>query len=330
MAFRAALLGCGKIASEFADDPRLKGIYTHAGAYAAYPATELVAVCDLDAEKAQACARRWQVGAVYPDPVRLLAEAAPEIVSICTPDHTHAELLTLTLETPGVRAILAEKPVALEPVAARRIAQLAKERGVSVAVNYSRRYSPGHLHLREEIQAGRLGAIQTVNGYYSKGTLHNGSHWFDLARFLVGEVVAVGGYERLNEGGDDPTLDVFLRFANGASGFLHGLDATLFSLFEMDIVGTAGRVKIVDSGYWFDFSAVAESPYFSGYRTLVETGREAGMLDDVTLYAVEDLVACLESGAIPRCSLDDGVKALEIGFAAREAARSGRLVELAA
>lgn len=328
MGYRAALIGCGKIASEFADDPRLKGVYTHAGAYAACPATALVAVCDVDPVKANNCARRWDVGAVYRDAAELFADSAPEIVSICTPDHTHFEMLSLALETPGVRAVLAEKPVALEPAAARQIARLAGERGICVVVNYSRRYSPGHLRLRDEIRAGRLGNIQAVSGYYTKGVLHNGSHWFDLARFLVGEITAVWATDKLKEPGDDPTLDVFVRFAGGATGFLHGLDAGKYSLFEMDIVGTAGRVRIVDSGYWFDFSQVSDSPYFSGYRTLVDAGREAGMLDDVTLYAVEDLVACVESGTTPRCSLEDGVKALEIGFAARASALSGQLVEL--
>ncbi len=328
MGYRAALIGCGKIASEFADDPRLKGVYTHAGAYAACPATDLVAVCDVDPDKAENCARRWGVGAVYRDAAQLLADSAPEVVSICTPDHTHFEMLSLVLEAPGVRAVLAEKPLALEPGGARQIARRAEERGICVVVNYSRRYSSGHVHLRDEIHAGRLGDIQVVNGYYTKGTLHNGSHWFDLARFLVGEITAVWATDRLKETGSDPTLDVFVRFAGGASGFLHALDAAKYSLFEMDIVGAEGRVKIVDSGYWFDFSQVSESPYFSGYRTLVEAGREAGMLDDVTLHAVEDLVACVESGTTPRCSLEDGVKALEIGFAARASALSGQLVEL--
>ena len=55
---RAALVGCGRIASGFADGDGTMGIYTHAQAYQACPRTELAAVCDVDAAKAEACARR--------------------------------------------------------------------------------------------------------------------------------------------------------------------------------------------------------------------------------------------------------------------------------
>ena len=91
MGYRAALIGCGKIASEFADDPGLAsaGICTHAQAYAATPEIQLVAVCDSDPAKLQRCGERWKVAARYRDAGRLLAEVRPDIVSVCTPDATH-------------------------------------------------------------------------------------------------------------------------------------------------------------------------------------------------------------------------------------------------
>jgi len=328
MAYRAALVGCGKIGSEFADDPRLQGVYTHAGAYAACGDTELVAVCDTDREKAETCARRWGGSASYTEPVRMLREECPEIVSVCTPDHTHFDLICQAIATPSVRAVLAEKPLAMELDAAREIERRARERNVLIAVNYSRRYSLGHACLRDRIRAGHFGEIQAVSGFYTKGTLHNGTHWYDLARFLVGEIESVWAQDVKKENNDDPTLDVFLRFGNGAAGFLHALDARVYSLFELDIVGTLGRVRIVDSGHWFEISMAGDSPYYSGYRTLMQAGKEEGRLEDVTLYAVQDLVGCLTSGGQPRCSAADGVAALEVGFAIRASAMSGQAVSI--
>lgn len=328
MTFRAALVGCGKIGSEFADDPRLQGVYTHAGAYAACGDTELVAVCDTDRDKAASCARRWGGLASYTDPARMLREISPEIVSICTPDHTHFDLICQAIAMPGVRAVLAEKPLALELGAAREIERRARERNVLIAVNYSRRYSLGHARLRERIRAGHFGEIQAVSGFYTKGTLHNGTHWYDLARFLVGEIESVWAQNVQKEANDDPTLDVFLRFGNGAAGFLHALDARIYSLFEMDVVGTLGRVRIVDSGHWFEIFMAADSPYYSGYRTLVQAGKEEGCLENVTLHAVQDIVECLTTGEQPRCSAADGVVALEVGFAIRASAASGQVVSM--
>src|SRR6266849_5052572 len=95
MVYRAALIGCGRIASEFAEEPGFAsaGICTHAQAYAACEQTQLVAICDSAERKLERCGRRWNVAARYHDAGRLLLEQHPEIVSVCTPDSTHYELV---------------------------------------------------------------------------------------------------------------------------------------------------------------------------------------------------------------------------------------------
>jgi len=328
MTYRAALIGCGKIGTEFADDPRIKGVYTHAGAYVACRKTELVAVCDTDPAKAARCGKRWEVPAVYTDVAHLLAEQSPDIVSICTPDATHADILLAILQTTGVRAVLAEKPLALEVHQAENLVRLAQERDVLLAVNYSRRYSKGHSRIRQVIRSGGIGDIQKISGLYTKGVLHNGSHWFDLARWLIGEVRKVQGLNAGREPGADPTLDAWLMFDNGTTGFLQGCRAEAFSVFEMDIVGTQGRVRLVDSGHRIELFRVTESPYYSGYSSLHKSHEQDGVLDNTLLHAVEDLVSCLEQGGQPRCSGMDGLAALRIASAVVSSAQDGVQIDL--
>src|SRR5207248_624698 len=166
MGYRAALIGCGKIASEFADDPGLAsaGICTHAQAYAATPEIQLVAVCDSDPAKLQRCGERWKVAARYRDAGRLLAEVRPDIVSVCTPDATHYRVVQAALRADGVRAVLAEKPLALEIAQARELVRLAAERGVVLAVNYVRRYAEPIAWLKEFLDSGGLGKVRLVSG----------------------------------------------------------------------------------------------------------------------------------------------------------------------
>src|SRR3989338_7731499 len=111
MTYKAALIGCGYIGSLYSNDPKIKGIYTHAGAYIACRKTELVAVCDIDEEKSAACAAQWKIKNHYTDIKRLLSEQRPEIVSICTTDITHADILDLLLNTTGIKGIVVEKPL---------------------------------------------------------------------------------------------------------------------------------------------------------------------------------------------------------------------------
>ncbi len=320
MAYRAALIGCGKIGSEFADDPRVEGIYSHAGAYDACSKTTLAAVCDTDFERNQRCGQRWGVGACYSDPQQLLLEQQPEIVSICTPDPTHTSLLQLVLEFPCVRAVLAEKPLALTVADAASLVDQARRRGVILAVNYIRRYASSHVQLKAFLASGGIGEIQSVQGSYTKGLFHNGTHWFDLARYLVGEIAEVRGIHSRVPSSEDPTLDVWLKFENGACGYLHGCDPACFTILEMDLLGTLGRIRIVDSGHRIKFYDVKESSHYSGYLNLSPREDLGGGFHDVLLNAVEDLVESLEQKRSPRCSGEDGLAALKVAAAARDTA----------
>jgi len=318
--YRAALIGCGKIGSEFSDDPRVQGIFSHAGAYEACDSTVLVAVCDADPVKLERCGDRWKVAARYSDARQLLRLQEPEIVSICTPDSNHFEMIRLCLDSGSVRAILAEKPLALSLLEAEELVRSARDKGVVLAVNYTRRYAASHIALKQFLAGGNIGAIQAVSGYYTKGVFHNGTHWFDLARYLVGEIVEAQGLSVHVESSDDPTLDVVLGFETGACGFLHGCDARAFSVFEMDLVGTEGRVRVTDSGHQVEWYSVADSPHYTGYRSLIRQPDMAGGLHNVLLNAVEDLVACLDRPGKPLCSAEDGLAALKVACAARDTA----------
>ena len=223
---RAAVLGCGMIGAGTGDPHPDVGVMTHCGAYVAHPETELVAVAD--PERADAAAARWG-GRPYTDPLALLEHEQPEIVSVATPDHTHAELVAACLRTPSVKAVLAEKPLALSLSEARALVEAAQ--GRVLAVNYTRRFAPAFQRL-----AGELGEIQHVSGVYVKGLKHNGTHWLDLLRLLAGEPTVAHGWDRLHEAGEDPSLDAELTLANGAGVRLAALDTTRFTAFEMDLV----------------------------------------------------------------------------------------------
>lgn len=329
MGYRAAVVGCGRIGSELADDPLLSGVYSHAQAYSLCPGVALVALCDRDPVKLDRCGDRWGVGPRYGDLRQMLVEQQPEIVSICTPDRTHFALARETILSPGVRAVLVEKPLAMEAAEGQVLVRLAQEQGVLLAVNYSRRFADSHLRLKRFIGEGGIGQIQTVAGFYTKGIFHNGTHWVDLARFLVGEVVRVWGFNNRGQNGDDPTLDAVLEFDVGVKGHLQGCDDGAFGLFEMDLIGTAGRVRIADYGQVLETFSVTDSPYYSGYKSLVRVPGLEGGLSDAMLGAVEDLVRCLDHQCQPRCSGWDGVTALRVAEAVCQAARSGYPVTIA-
>lgn len=327
MKYRAAIIGCGKIGSEFADDPRIKDIFSHGGAYDSCPDTTLVAVCDSDLEKAEKCGHRWGVKDVYTDFQRMVEESKPDIVSVCTPDATHYQIIRDVMEYDCIRAIFAEKPLALNLSEAKELVRFVHEKKIILSVNYFRRYAPNHRELCLFLQdKSNIGEIQTVSGYYTKGILHNGSHWLDLARFLVGEIQSVQGFPGAQINTDDPTVSAYLLFNNGASGFLFGCDEKKFDIFEMDIIGTMGRIRIIDSGHTIEKYRIDDDPNYSGYKAFATGTRNSGGMTDSLLHAVEDIVKCLETGREPICSGLDGLEALRIGQSIRESAITGKKI----
>ena len=330
MTYSAAVIGCGKIGSLFADDPLMKGdVFSHAEAYTVCPHTELVAVVDVNRDARDKCGDRWNVAQRYSSVAELLDEANPEIVSVATPTPTHyAVLVQLLFSDNRPRAILAEKPLASTLVQAERVVQLAKEQEVMLVVMHMRRYAKNMRTLRQFIRSGGIGEVRNVSGWLTKGTVHNGTHWFDLLRYLVGEVDWVHGIDSLHEGGDDPTLDVAMGLANGQLATMRSAEHANFTICEMDIMGTKGRAQIVDSSYRVDISTAVPSPRYTGFVELVPSSVDMGDRKNVMLHAVEDIVHCLNTGDTPQSTGADGIAALRIALAAHESAKSGYIVRL--
>lgn len=326
MPLRAAVIGCGRIGSMAADDPKLKAVYSHAQGYSLCPATELVAVCDSDERRAEECARRWGLQSGFTSVEETLEKARPDIVSVCTPDETHAAILGAVLRDQGVRGILAEKPLALSVAEAEEIAGRAEANGVALAVNYTRRFSDRHARMRERVSERLIGEIQTISGYYTKGILHNATHWIDLARWFAGDIESVAGLSSEPFGERDRMVDARFIFKSGARGVLQGCRDDAFTIFDMDIVGTRGRVRLADFGLRHEVFLVRDDPNYSGYRSLGRESDELAAPEDTLLRAVEDLAQAVNTGSRPRCTGRDGVEAIRAAYAAIESAATGKAV----
>ncbi len=314
MTLRASVVGCGFIGAGVVVPG--SGIQSHAAAWYHHPGTELVGLADTDGARLAEAGRRWGVAALFESVDRLLAETTPDIVSVATPDVTHADVLNRVLEAPSVRAVLMEKPLALDLADAEALVRKAERRGIVLAVNYVRRYAPSHQHLQRWLATTPLGSIEVVRGTYSGGVKHNGTHWIDLVRFLVGEIVRVEGFGPIDPGSADQTIDVAIDFESGARGMLHGLRAAPYSLFELDLIGPKGRVRIVDGGQRVDVYTVAGSRRFPGFRELVSAVGPSGGLGDLLMHAASDVIEALATGRRPAGTGADAVAALGWAVAA--------------
>jgi predicted dehydrogenase len=156
--------------------------------------------------------------------------------------------------------------------------------------------------------------VQQVHGYYGKGIIHNGTHWIDLLRYLISDIERVIVPTALKP--DEHTPSAQIICAGGIPATLSALDHTAFTLFEMDIIGTAGRVRILDGGHRILRACTVESPLYAGYVNLGDEQIEERCLKDAIVHAVNDLLACLDGRAPqPACTGADAVACLETATA---------------
>lgn len=286
-----AIIGAGNIAGGFdvnrrADDD---GIYSHAGAYRAHGGFRLATVFDADPARAGAFQTAWQVHEVAASLGDVLT-TRHDVISVCTPDASHFQILAAILEAGCCRTIFAEKPLALEQGQIAEIADLAAQRGIAVVCNYQRRYEPVHENLRRRILE-RPQSLLSVCGHYMKGLRHIGTTMIDSIVQLCGLPDAVQAFSRAyNTAAEDYSYE-FVLFYPGFTVAVKTIDAEpvgyAYHLFELDLFFSDGRATLVDISQGLRESPVTDYVY-SGVKILndkesvyTETGYRRSMLGAV-------------------------------------------------
>ncbi|MHB0856241.1 MAG: Gfo/Idh/MocA family protein [Anaerolineae bacterium] len=147
---RAGVIGAGAIS-----------VHSHIPAYKAAPGVELVALCDVNAQRAHAVAEELGIPAAYTDYREMLEREALDLVSVCSPNAFHAPMTIAALEA-GAN-VLCEKPMALSYADAKAMVATAQRCGKSLTVGFHMRYSPEVAAIKETVLSGKLGDV-----YYAK------------------------------------------------------------------------------------------------------------------------------------------------------------------
>lgn len=319
--YRVGIIGCGRMGStiddEVRDYPPVQFPYSHAAGYAAVPECRIVAAADINEEALAAFGSRWGTQRLYTDFRTLLQAEALDIVSVTTRATERAAIIREAIKQ-GVRAIFAEKALAISLAEADELVELAESTGTVLAVNCSRRWHPKFMQAEQMIREDAIGKVRYVYGSCPGGMSHSGSHAIDVMRMLAGsDVEWVMGHTSAKDAllDDDLSGNGYMQFTNGAVGFYNAM-AT--SQVEFDVIGTKGRLRATANGMYWEYQT------FTGPRRLPE-GQPLPPVNrpSATVNAIKDIIECLENGGTPRCSVRDGRAALEIAIAIRESERRG-------
>ena len=326
--YKAAIIGCGRIASEFDDDPlmiKTYGIASHAGGYIDNPYIDLIAVADINIEKLEKCGKRWGVNKLYSNYKKLLKNERIDILSICTWNSTHLEIFEEVAKY-GVRAVFCEKPISDSLKNADKILNIARKNNIVLFTNHSRRWDDLYQEIKGLINKGAFGEIQQVSCYYNAGIANTCSHLFDVLRMFFGEVKSVCAWYKDDSNKDDPNMDGYLTFCNKTTVTLQSLDIQHYALFEFDIYGTEGRIRIQDNGFKVCYWKARDSLKYQGCNELFEEKPPVEITEKkIIKNAIQNIVDSLSSNVLPACNGQDGVKSLEIICAFHLSAKGGNI-----
>ena len=302
--------------SAFSVEALTPGVHSHAQAYDAQARVELAGLCDTDPARRGAAGALWNV-TTHADADTLCKKVQPDIVSICTPDATHAAVARTVLTAPRApRVLFVEKPLATTTRDAIEVLELARERGATIVVNYSRRFSRAFQAIRDELQTGVHGRPLLARVVYGKGLLHNGGHAIDLLRFWFGEPLKAVGEARAWGPEGDQTFSADLWLPNDCRARLEAFDERVATVFEMDVLCERTRLRFLAGGARWEFASVGDSPAYAGYRSYNVTARAgedarfADPLGRCLEHAVDNVVAVLDGTATPLCTGSDGLAVL--------------------
>ncbi len=311
----------------------------HAGNLAASGRARLAHVVDVDQIAAGELAARH--GALASDAESALADPAVGAVIIASSTDTHADLIEAAAR--AGKAIFCEKPIDLDIGRVDACLAVARRAGVTVMVGFNRRFDPHMAALKAALDAGRIGAVETViitsrdpgpppadylkrsGGIFRDMTIHD----FDMARWLLGaEPVRLhASASRLfdagaAQAGDHDTAAITCVTEAGRIAVITNSRRAVYGYDQrLEVLGAGGMLRVANPT-----------------ETMLEVTDGGGVLADRPLdfflerYAeayrleLEHFIDCAVDGVAPRTTGEDGRRALMLADAAYRSLDEGRMV----
>jgi myo-inositol 2-dehydrogenase/D-chiro-inositol 1-dehydrogenase len=234
----------------------------HAGIYRDNPKTEVVAVCDIIKDKADAAAAEFGGEAFYSVNEMVASGIELDACSMCTRgEENGGDHFTPTMELLAARIpVLGEKPISNRVEEGEKMVALAEAGKIPYAINLNHRFTPAAIQAKKWVESGRLGTLYMINMRMWINNAVETSPWFhlralhphslDVMRYFCGNVTSVACFLRKGDGRITwSNCQVLVHFENGEVGNLTGsYDAGgSYGLERCDVVGSKGRFVIEDA-----------------------------------------------------------------------------------
>ena len=297
----------------------------HARVFTELKETELLAVCDIDAERAKAVAKQFGVKA-YTSTAKMLKRKDIEAVSVCTWSTSLAKEALKALK--AGKHVLVEKPMAANSKQAENLLKTAEKEGLHLSVGFLMRFIPSLQYIREAIMRKDLGELvcataKRVSEWPERigdiGVVKDlAIHDIDVMRYLFKSdpvaVYAKTGNMRHRKFED--YAHIMLTFEHGKNAFIEANWLTPYKTRVLVVTGS---------------KAIAKLDYITQELT-IETAKETVQpripWQEPLKLELQHFANCILGKEKPFITGLDGLKALKIAEAALKSSKTGKLVRL--
>ncbi|MCL6591499.1 MAG: Gfo/Idh/MocA family oxidoreductase [Firmicutes bacterium] len=322
----------------------------HAEVYYRLPQTRLVALADINLERAKEVAAGMGGNIrCYDDYEKLLGDPEIDAVSIALPDHVHKEPVIAALQ--AGKHVLVEKPLATTLADCDRMLKIADVSGKILMVNYTHRWAPPYAKAKELLTEGKLGnpimayarksdVIKVVTELWpwladSTPPAFLSSHDIDLVRwFFESEAKSVyaRGVRRVLQNKGINTLDAaqaLVEFENGAiatfeSGWIYPNTFPTYTDSYIELVTERGVIHLDRKQ---EIVEVADEDTFSFPKISISC-RIDGRLEGAFKWCLEHFIQCIKENKEPYTSGRNARQVAEIVEAIHRSIESGQPVSL--
>jgi len=309
----------------------------------------LISVVEPNADRRAEAAAEFELEEVHGD-LGTVDLTGFDLATICTPAHIHVEMMARCADA-GL-PFLVEKPLAVTLDGVDDVLARVRGRNLLARVGYIRRIAPEVLSAREQIRAGRIGALKLayVNAsqefpkyrpdfrttYYARPEMGGGaildaaSHSIDLLIWLMGRPVTVGAmHDRLVLEGTETedTCLINIRFESGAMANITINQFQKRNISSSEFIGTAGNLMIEHSTVKFaDSDAASWAESHDHMDGLAPTAAHQARF---TLQA-NTMLDALDGRPDTLATLEDARQNLDVALAAKRSWAEHRFITLGA
>jgi UDP-N-acetylglucosamine 3-dehydrogenase len=297
----------------------------HARVFKELPDTELLAICDIDAERARTVANQFGVKP-YTNTGSMLKNKDIEAVSICTWSTSLAEEALKALK--AGKNVLVEKPMATNAKQAKQLLSTADREGLHLTVGFLMRFIPGLQRIRKEVEAKTLGepvcaTAKRVSQWPERigdvGVVKDTAiHDLDVMRYVFNEdpIAVYAKTGSMRHGKFEDYAQIMLTFKGGQSAFIESNWLTPYKTRILTVTGSEAIMKL---------------DYITQELTIEnakETLQPRYTLQEPLKLELQHFAKCIAGKEKPIITGMDGLKALHIAEAALKSSATGKAVKL--